>query len=412
MLPKGGNDKEGGKPLRIGIYSNGPDTPTGYGVQTAQLARRLQRDGHEVHIFANHGQIAGVREWEGCAVWPQGVVQYGLDVVNDQAEMANVEAIITLYDTWVLNNAWGDDKRVISWAPIDHYPAPPEVSAWCRKHETIAMSEYGAKTLKESGIDVVATIPHAIEDVFCPGESTARERMKVPEDAFLIGINSANIGITPPRKNWGGNLEAVARVMRRHEDAYLYLHTDLARPGGLPLPVLISALGIPRDRIVVVPPTLYRGSLVDMAELATIYRSMDVLLASTKGEGFGVPVIESMGCGTPSIVSDFSASPELVGDVGWKVPGQLDWDHNQGAWFTTPFTSLIVEALEEAYAERGTEKAQERRAANIERAERYRADHVYETHWRPFIASLAEPPKRKGKSNAAKRRAKKARKTA
>jgi glycosyltransferase involved in cell wall biosynthesis len=400
--------------LRIGIYSNGPDTPTGYGVQTAQLAKRLRRDGHEVHIFANYGQIAGVREWEGCAVWPQGVAQYGLDVVDQQAEMANVEVIITLYDTWVLKQAWGDDKRVISWAPIDHYPAPPEVAAWCREHETIAMSEYGAKALKESGIDVVATIPHAIEDVFSPGPTTARDRMKVPEDAFLVGINAANIGITPPRKNWGGNLEAVARLMRQHEDVYLYLHTDLARAGGLPIPVIISALGIPKERIVVVPPTLYRGSLIGTEELAGLYRSMDVLLATAKGEGFGVPVIEAMGVGTPSIVSDFAASPELVGDVGWKVPGQLDWDHNQGAWFTTPFTALIVQALEEAYAEAFTKEAQERRSANVARAERYRADHVYETQWRPFIASLTEPvkPKRKGKSNAAKRRAKKARKSA
>lgn len=397
--------------MRLGWYSNAPDTPTGYGVQTAQVCRRLQQDGHEVHIFANYGQIAGVRDWEGCAVWPQGVYQYGLDVVEEQAQMANVDVIFTLYDTWVLGKTW-KDQRVISWAPIDHYPPPPQVTEWCREHETIAMSDFGAQALKETGVDVIATIPHAIEDAYSPGENTAREKMKVPEGAFVVGINAANIGNTPVRKHWAGNLEAVARLMHEHDDVYLYLHTDLMRPTGIPLPVIITALGIPKDRIITVPPILYRGSLIDAAELANLYRSMDVLLATSKGEGFGVPTIEAMGCGVPTIVSDFSASPEIVADTGWKVPVQLDWDQNQGSWFCTPYTRLITAALEEAYAEHGTEKAQERRQACIDRAEMYRADHVYETHWRPLIASLEETPKpeRKGMSNAARRRARKAKK--
>ena len=395
--------------MRIGWYSNAPDTPTGYGVQTAQVCKRLKQDGHEVHIFANYGQIAGVREWEGCALWPQGVYQYGLDVVEEQADMANVDVLFTLYDTWVLGNTW-EGRRVISWAPIDHYPVTPQVRDWCARHETIAMSEFGATALKESGVDVIATIPHAIEDTFSPGPNTAREKMKVPEGAFVVGINAANIGNTPVRKHWAGNLEAVARLMHAHDDAYLYLHTDLMRPNGIPLPVIITALGIPKERIITVPPVLYRGSLIDDAELAKLYRSMDVLLATSKGEGFGVPTIEAMGCGVPAIVSDFSASPELVGETGWKVPVQLDWDHNQGSWFCTPYTRLIHAALEEAYAERGTEKATERSAACVKQVEQYRADHVFETHWRPLIESLQQPkePERKGMSNAAKRRAKKA----
>ena len=113
-------------------------------------------------------------------------------------------------------------------------------------------------------------------------------------------------------------------------------------------------------------------------------------------------LLEAMGCGVPSIVSDFSAQPEIVGDTGWKVPGQLDWDHNQAAWFFTPSTAGIVDALEEAYQQRGT-----RRQACIERAELYRADRVYAEHWRPLLASLEPKPERKGMSNAARRRAKK-----
>lgn len=402
--------------MRIGWYSNSPDTPTGYGVQTAQVTRRMAADGHEVHVFANYGQIAGIRDWNGVSVWPQGHVQYGLDVVDEQARLANVEVVIGLYDSWVLGDAFRD-WRFINWTPVDHYPAPPGVLEWCRKHEVIAMCEYGATTLRRDGVEPVAVIPHAIEDVYRPAASDVRVRMHIPDSAFLVSVNAANIGVTPPRKNWGGNLEALARFLKRHDDTYAYLHTDLARPAGLPIPVLISALGIPKDRIIVVPPVLYRGGLVGDDELARIYSASDVLLATSKGEGFGVPTLEAMGCGTPAIVSDFSASPEVIGDTGWKVPGQLDWDHNQGAFFFTPYTGAIVDALEAAYAERG-ERAEDRRKACLARADLYRADRVYAEQWRPLLArieaELHAPPKeeRKGMSNAAKRRARKAAKAA
>ena len=396
----------GGGPLAVlGWYSNAPDTPTGYGTQTGQITRRMVQAGHVVHLFANYGQIVGVRDWNGVAVWPQGVTQYSLDVVDKQAEMAGASVIFTLYDVWVLGPEQWAGRRVISWTPVDHFPLVPGVKKWAETHDTIAMSEYGARQFRQAGIEPIATIPHGIEEVFRPTPSDIRTKLNVPDDAFLVTINAANIGSTPPRKAWGGNLEALAKFMRKHDDVYLNLHTDLFRPSGIPLQVIMHAVGMPEDRVRVIDPVLYRGGLISDADLAAVYSASDVLLAVSKGEGFGIPVLEAMGCGTPAIVSDFSAQPEIVGETGWKVPGQLDWDQNQGAFFFTPFTFGIVEALEEAYQQRG-----QRRDACVAQAEQYRTDHLWETKWLPLLASL-EPkaePVRKGSTNAAKRRARKA----
>jgi glycosyltransferase involved in cell wall biosynthesis len=118
--------------------------------------------------------------------------------------------------------------------------------------------------------------------------------------------------------------------------------------------------------------------------MAAIYTRADVLLSATAGEGFGLPVLEAQGCGTPVIVSDFSAQPELVGD-GWVVAVQPQWNPTQLAWFATPLVHSIVNALEEAY-ERPRGQVSE---AAVEFAKDYAADKVFQEGWVPLLDSLA-----------------------
>jgi len=102
------------------------------------------------------------------------------------------------------------------------------------------------------------------------------------------------------------------------------------------------------------------------------------------GEGFGIPVIEAQACGTPVIVSNFTAQPELCGD-GWVVDGQPFWDAAQKSWFLTPSVPGIINALEEAY-KRGHGTSQKA----VEFAKQYQADAVYESHWKPAMKEIAE----------------------
>ena len=116
------------------------------------------------------------------------------------------------------------------------------------------------------------------------------------------------VGNLLPHKNLPRLIEAVARAAR-HSPVRLVI-AGSGTPGRLAeLRRLAEKAG---SRLELMPyvaqqalPALYRGaSLVAMPSLA---------------EGFGLPALEAMACGTPVVVGNTSAMPEVVGDAGLLV---------------------------------------------------------------------------------------------
>ena len=379
--------------LCIGWVSNAPWATTGYGQQTAQVTSRMKAMGNNVAIFNNYGLEGSNTDWNGIPVYQRGADLYSNDVVP--AHMFNWternpkqnHILITLYDTWVFKGPRWADWNVASWVPIDHLPAPPLVSKWCRQPfvTPLAMSQYGQEMLENVGIESIY-IPHAIESVFKPMKRhkgiTGRKFIGVAEDKFVVGMNAANKGVSPNRKAFGENILAFSMFAQMHDDVVLYLHTDSSGSlGGIKLQELILSCGIKEHQYAFVDAYVLRNG-ISQETLATIYTAMDVLLATSYGEGFGIPTIEAQACGTPVIVSEFAASTELMGD-GWLVEGQPLWDAPQSSWFNTPRVPGIVDALEQAY-QRGqgtSEKA-------VEFASGYNADSVFNKYWKPALKVL------------------------
>lgn len=381
--------------MRIAWFSNSPKVPSGYGTQTKMMLPRLKADGHDVSVLGLFGHDAGIEAFDTPSgpvpLWPKGSAHYALDVVDAQARAWLGDTpgwVITLYDVWVLAEVL-KGFHVASWTPVDHRPVPPLVARWAKDHPTIAMSRFGQEAFAEVGIESVY-IPHGIEPVFRPTPSDFRRQLEVPEGGFLVMMNAANIKpVHLDRKAWQQNLRAFAIFARSHPDAVLYLHTDPTRPGGFPIAKYLTYLGVPPEQLRIADLLAYRAGLINESTMASLYTAADVLLSCSMGEGFGLAVPEAMACGTPAIVSDFSAQPEIVADTGWKVDWEPWWDEDQRSDMVIPSIPVIVEALEEAYAERGTERARER-AAEAEarvRAE-YDADTVYTERWRPYLADL------------------------
>lgn len=382
-------------------YSNSPFVPTGYGTQTAMMMRQLSRDDYKVAIAANYGLEGANSHWgsEGKMI---PIYAKGLDVWSNDTIAAHSThwsgmnqdskfLVMTLFDCWVFQKTLWGKFPVASWIPIDHNPVPSPVSDWASLDfvQPIAMSKFGQKQFENLGIKSYYA-PHAIEKVFKPtdtltksdgGTITPREYLKIDKDKFVVGINAANKGF-PARKAWGENLLAFSIFAQDKDDVLLYLHTDVVGAGGVNILDVLKSLNVPESKVKWIDQYAYRSGLPQEV-LAGIYTSMDVLLATSYGEGFGIPTVEAQACSTPVIVTNCAASTELVGD-GWLVSGQVFWNPPMKAWFTIPYVDQIVDSLNQAYARGHGTKSEKA----LKFAKNYDADTVYKKHWKPILDEI------------------------
>jgi glycosyltransferase involved in cell wall biosynthesis len=406
--------------VRIGWTSNAPWAPTGYGTQTNEIVPRLAADGHKVSVMANYGFAGSTMEWRpGIPVMGQGLDAYSNDLtpsqILDWINKTDTDGLglgISLYDVWVYKSPQWDEIPMASWTPVDHKGVPEEVIGWFNRKGkgkwAIAMSRFGEQELLDAGVERSRLFyaPHSIDlNIFKPTPSKIRMELGVPEGAHLTICPQANKGVTPIRKAWPELLLAWSRFAQKHTDAYLYLHTEiLGLANGVKMERFLRNINAPLERIKFAPQFNYRQGL-DPSILAKCYSTSDVLLQPSKGEGFGLPVIESQACGTPVIVTNWTAMPELVGS-GWKVGGQPEWDEFQTGWWMTPNVDEIVDALEQSYALKAdTEKSKAASEAAVTFASNYSTDKVYAEHWRPILKQIESEIPKAGGMNRQQRRA-------
>jgi glycosyltransferase involved in cell wall biosynthesis len=394
--------------MRILWHSGAPWAPTGYGNQTALFTTRIAGAGHDVAISATWGLNGSALEWEGMQVFPSDD-QWGNVLMPHLASKYKSDLVITLMDVWVLRNLEAFRKmNMACWVPVDHQPCPPNVARFFKATgaRPVAMSKFGEQMLKDEGLDPLY-VPHGVDtNVFKPlthDRGEVRRSMGLPADAFIVGMVANNHGHTPPRKAFPQAVMAFAAFREKHPDALLYLHSEITgqRSGansGLNLPALCEQFDIPASAVAFAPQVEMEIG-IPAESMAAMYGSMDILLNPSYGEGFGIPIIEAQACGTPVIVTDWTAMPELCG-AGWKVSGEPWWDPQHGAFFMAPFVGDIIAALEDAY-----DRAAGLRAGAREFALRYDADRVMAEHWLPTLKALSRPREVAPLTNRAMRRA-------
>jgi glycosyltransferase involved in cell wall biosynthesis len=85
--------------------------------------------------------------------------------------------------------------------------------------------------------------------------------------------------------------------------------------------VQLVLAGAPFDRFGDRPQVVLAG-FVSSAELAALYRGAIALVQPSVDEGFGLPALEAMACGTPVITSNAPALVEVTGDAALHVDAE------------------------------------------------------------------------------------------
>jgi len=153
------------------------------------------------------------------------------------------------------------------------------------------------------------TVVHLAADPRCRPLAPARvravaDRYGLPEPFLLF------VGTLEPRKNVPTLLEAIHRLRRAGLEVPLVL---VGRRGWLYDEVFarLQALGLEGQ-------VRFLEGVTD-EELVGLYNAARCLVLPSFYEGFGLPALEAMACGTPVIVSDRASLPEVVGEAGLLV---------------------------------------------------------------------------------------------
>lgn len=389
--------------MRILWKSNAPWAPTGYGTQANSLLPRLYDlpEVEDIALFCYYGiQGAktrlpvgvgkGITKRRQMDCYPLRTHIWGNDVVQDHALDFKADIVITLMDIWVLDDDYGNRGfRWVPYLPIDMDPPPPPVVAKMRHaYKPIVYSQFAQRWCERLGIESTY-IPLGVETkIYKPyakksDKAIAKELIGFNKDHFVVGVVAANKGY-PPRKGFPELFEAFKRFHEKHLDARLYVHSLITTEyGGADLLAMADAYGIRPWVKFVDPYKLHLG--IDTETMNMIYNAMDVFCLPSRGEGFGVPLIEAQAAGVPVITTDYTSMTELVGP-GWLVPTAARDLTPLGSWYAMADIGAVADAMDEAYNADLKEKSTEARAFALN----YDWDALMDTHWKPFVSSLAQ----------------------
>jgi glycosyltransferase involved in cell wall biosynthesis len=149
-----------------------------------------------------------------------------------------------------------------------------------------------------------------VEERFRPIEDQAlleevRRRYNLPT-RFILGL-----GTLQPRKNFTRLIEAFASGQ---VGKFASLHLVIAGgKGWLYEEIFATVEQLDMEERVVFP-----GFVAD-GDLPALYNLADLFVFPSLYEGFGLPPLEAMACGTPVVTSNASSLPEVVGEAGLMV---------------------------------------------------------------------------------------------
>lgn len=293
----------------------------GNSIHTVRWANAFSQRGHQVHLITQHAALAGLAQGVQVHLLPHhgglGYVRNGPrvrrllakirpDVVNAHYATGYGTLARQVAPYPLVLNVWGSD--------VFEFPGKsPLHRRWLRANfakadNIVATSKVMAERTRSlvGASTSISVVPFGVDlDLFRPRESHQ------PRTGVVIGT----VKRLEPIYGVDVLVEAFARLCRRSE--LPALHLRLAGAGSQ-----IDVLGKRVNELGLADRVTFVGELPH-DKVPDELRRLDIYVALSRQESFGVAVVEASACGVPVVVSDVGGLPEVVmhGSTGLIVPG-------------------------------------------------------------------------------------------
>jgi glycosyltransferase involved in cell wall biosynthesis len=271
--------------------------PTGMQRYALELSRRFPDYLDPVRPTKSLGGTAG-HLWEQLYL-PSAVHGRLLWSPNNTGPLAVERQVCTVHDLIPIDHPEWFNIRFARW----YEWLLPRLAK--RVRHIIAISEFTKQRvvdLLRVKEDKVTVIPNGVDNRFCPQSSEAIESMRralqITNKSYLLCVGSLE-----PRKNLLRLLEAWKIAMPRIPDKL-----ELVVAGAPGNSRVFGTVAIAS-----VPARVHFTGYVPEEYLPGLYAGAVAMVYPSLYEGFGLPPLEAMACGTPVVTSNGTSLPEVVG---------------------------------------------------------------------------------------------------
>lgn len=306
-----------------------PEHLAGAGRYIGELARRLPGLGVETTLVTRRGDSARWREWSPsvhvASVVPSARVARlvseawwlgtsasarGADVWHaphyTMPHRRVIPTVVTIHDlTFFTNPEWHERSKVAFFRRAITYAAQ-------HANVLVSVSDFTARQIDEF-------VPHHAPVIVAPhGVDLTRFTTDSQDDGALFRAHDLPMGVpyiffvgtVEPRKGLDVLLKAFTEISHENPDIELWL----AGQAGWGLKEFEAE--ITHHRAVA---RIRRLGFVDDLVLPALLRQSKVVAYPSRGEGFGLPVLESLACGASVVTSQDTVMAEVAGDAARLV---------------------------------------------------------------------------------------------
>jgi len=272
-----------------------------------------------------------------------GLKKYKPDIVHFTGNciyMSDIPTIFTFYDLSCFRFPETHPYSRVAWQE-KHIPKALEQSS-----HIITISQFSKNELVSYfGVNPerISVIYCGVNDFFYPVDKDA---IKITLSNYSLQYKQyiLSVGTIEPRKNLNTIIQAYSKLPKDIQDNYSL--------------VIVGAYGWKQSDIILQHSHLIEnGKLVFLgyvkqAHLPAVISGASLVAYPSRYEGFGLPVLESMACGTPVISSNSSSMPEILND-----PDILLDPDNIPAWTEIIKKVLSDNEYSENLSKQGLERA-------------------------------------------------------